>query len=135
MSDGGCSLASDIDRRRSMNVLLVDPSDRGGIASYTGMLAEAIRSAGGSPELLGSRNLGAGPRSYPVHKALPPIRWGRPRRRTLSFYAERASGWSVGAFTVARAVMRLRPDVVHFQAPLNRRFDRFVLGWIRRHAP
>jgi glycosyltransferase involved in cell wall biosynthesis len=91
--------------------------------------------AGGDPIVLGSSALEAGGDPIPVERRLPVQRWGRPSDAGLGFYARRALAWVRSAMIVTRTVRRLNPDVVHFQAPINRRFDaRLVRHIARRRA-
>jgi glycosyltransferase involved in cell wall biosynthesis len=49
--------------------------------------------------------------------------------------ARRAGEWLWGATAVLAATARIKPDVVHFQAALNRRFDAILISAVRRLAP
>ncbi|MGZ4375351.1 MAG: glycosyltransferase [Gaiellaceae bacterium] len=110
-----------------MRVLLVDPSHRGGIAAYTQLLARALQEEGVSVEVLGSRELGPTSPGLSVLRRLPAGPWGKPEDAGLRFYVDRAWLWLLSAREIAGQVRRLRPDVVHFQAPINRRFDHILL--------
>jgi glycosyltransferase involved in cell wall biosynthesis len=122
--------------RAGPRVILVDPSPRGGIALYTSQLAKALRAAGVSAEILGSRKLGIStPEEIPVSRLLPSDRWGRPKHAGLRFFFRRAITWFRSARTVERFVRRRKPDVVHFQAQINRRFDGRLLRRIARSLP
>jgi glycosyltransferase involved in cell wall biosynthesis len=118
-----------------VRVLLVDPSSRGGIASYTAMIAKALRTAGGDPSVLGSSALAPAADPAPVMRRLPAEDWGRPDGAGLGFYARRAEAWARSALIIAATVARRRPDVVHFQAPINRRFDARLLRLLARRRP
>ncbi len=114
--------------------LLVDPSSRGGIPVYTSLVARSLAAAGASPETLGSVALeldGAGP---PVVRRLPHDRWGAPSRPAILAFPGRLWRWCRSARAVEREVRAFRPDVVHFQAPLNRRLDALLLRRLGRHA-
>jgi hypothetical protein len=115
-----------------VRVLLIDPSSRGGIAAYTALIAQAVQSAGGEPTVLGARALEAATDSVPRQRRLPDQTWGRPDAIGPGFYARRLQAWLRSALVVAATVRRGQPDVVHFQAALNRRFDAFLL---RRLSP
>ena len=110
-----------------MRVLLVDPSQRGGIAAYTELLARALQDEGATVELLGSRELGPTSADLRVLRRLPSGPWGKPEHAGVRFYADRAWLWLRSAREIARQVKRLQPDVVHIQAPINRRFDHIFL--------
>jgi glycosyltransferase involved in cell wall biosynthesis len=117
--------------------LLVDPSGRGGIVRYTGRVARALCAAGARPTLLACRSIDEGNSEYRIRRWLPKQRWGRPQRVSAwpLFYAGWA-GRSLAAAAAVQVAVRLeRPDVVHFQAPINRRFDAALLRRVRRHAP
>ncbi len=118
-----------------MRVLLIDPSDRGGLVSYTALVAEGLRRCGARPVVLGSRVLEPAPAEYPVLRKLPVVRWGRAPRRGPGFFAGRAAAWATGALAAELAARRTRPDVIHFQAPLNRRADAALVRSLRRRAP
>jgi len=118
-----------------MRVLLVDPSGRGGIADYTDLVARALVEGGAEPELLASRALAPRAEPYRVHRLLPRPRWGKPDDAGLRFYARRALDFSSGWAALESTVRRRHPDVVHFQAGLNRRGDAALIRRLRRRAP
>ena len=118
-----------------LRVLLIDPSYRGGIASYTTLIARTVQSAGGEPTVLGSRSLDAPADSVPRQRRLPDQAWGRPAVTGPGFYAGRLGAWVRSAMVVAATVRRGQPDVIHFQAALNRRFDAFLLRWLSSRHP
>ena len=121
--------------RADVRVLLIDPSDRGGIRAYTGMVADGLRAAGAEPAVLTTRDDDdAGGAAYPVLRMLPKQPWGRPADAGLRWAAGRVASWLSAARAVRSVVRHRRPDVVHFQAGLNRRFDARLLGRLRRHA-
>jgi glycosyltransferase involved in cell wall biosynthesis len=68
---------------------------------------------------------------------LPEQRWGRPRRVSAwpRFYAGRAVAWFVSCAAVEATIRLEQPDVVHFQAPINRHLDAAFLRRIRRRTP
>jgi glycosyltransferase involved in cell wall biosynthesis/O-antigen/teichoic acid export membrane protein len=122
-------------RRRSSRltrVLIVDPSDKGGIPAYVDALARGLTAAGARPVVLGSRALAGESRPYRVLPWIPVSRWWRPENAGASFYFGRAIGWLTSALQTLVAVMVVRPDVVHFQFGFNRRFDAFLLRVLRR---
>jgi glycosyltransferase involved in cell wall biosynthesis len=116
--------------------LLVDPSGRGGIIHYTDCVARALCAADARPVLLASRSVTTGDGAFRTRRWLPKQRWGRPQRisRWPGFYAGRAAAWIASTAAVRVAIRLERPDVVHFQAPINRRFDAALLRHVRRHA-
>lgn len=118
-----------------MRVLLVDPSDRGGIAVYTDLVAQALNAAEAQPQLLGSKALASTQRSYPVHALLPVQRWGRPEGAGARFYLRRLVDWVRSMAVLERVVRGVRPDVVHFQFGINRRLDAAMVRRIRRVVP
>lgn len=118
-----------------MRVLLVDPSDRGGIAIYTDLIAQALGAAELYPQLLASRALDEDERAYPVHRRLPVQRWGRPEGAGAGFYARRLSAWARSMTVIESAVRRVHPDVVHFQFGINRRLDATMIRRVRSLAP
>jgi glycosyltransferase involved in cell wall biosynthesis/O-antigen/teichoic acid export membrane protein len=122
--------------RAGPRVALIDPSPRGGIAIYTMQLAKALNRAGIGAEVLSSRELEIStPEGVRVTRRLPLDRWGKPRRAGPPFYFRRAFVWIRSARVIKRFVRMRRPDVVHFQAQINRRFDRFLLRRLARRAP
>jgi glycosyltransferase involved in cell wall biosynthesis len=116
--------------------LLVDPSGRGGIVRYTRLVARSLCLAGANPSVLASRGVSPSPNSpYEMRRWLPRQRWSRPRRAGLGFYALRGWTWLWSAAVVRLTVLVERPDVVHFQAPINRRLDAILLRQIARRTP
>jgi glycosyltransferase involved in cell wall biosynthesis len=118
-----------------IRVLLVDPSPRGGIAAYSALVTRALSEASACPTVLGSAALEESPAEAPVLRALPADRWGKPRRAGPGFYARRLSTWLRSANAVLREVRRRRPDVIHFQVAINRRFDAALIRRLSRQAP
>src|SRR5579863_1384549 len=98
----------------AMRVLLVDASDRGGIARYTGCLraalqAEHVEVALAAPTGVGDRGLELrGPRWGP-----DAARMGKAR-----LYALRLGEVGPITLTLLRAVSRARPTVVHVQTEM-----------------
>ncbi|HVV52170.1 MAG TPA: glycosyltransferase [Polyangia bacterium] len=104
-------------------VLLVDPSSHGGIVAYTALVARALTQAGARARTLGSRALEPRDGEMPLEPDLAVDPWSRPPGSALAFFGRRLGSWIASAIAVMRAVRRHRPDVVHFQMPLNRRLD------------
>jgi glycosyltransferase involved in cell wall biosynthesis len=117
-----------------MKVLLVDPSDRGGIALNTDSVASRLMAAGERPELLTSRSL-AWERPYPVWRWLARVRWGGQAPSWRFLHARRLAEWCASAPATEAAVRLRRPHVVDFQAPLNRRWDARLVRRLARLAP
>lgn len=114
--------------------LLVDPSSRGGIPVYTTLVARSLAAAGATPATLGSVALDAAGADPAVVRRLPDDRWGAPARPRPLAFPGRLWRWCRSARAVEREVRRFRPDVVHFQAPLNRRLDALLLRRLGRRA-
>lgn len=114
-----------------MKVLLVDASDRGGIATYSDALAAGLRTAGLEVHLCGPGKRADG---------APPLTgkaWGpeveamaRPR-----LYAMRLGELPRAAGSLLRAVRCVQPDIVHMQTEIVPRLDAAVLRIVRRSAP
>lgn len=118
----------------STRTLLVDPSGRGGIAHYTGMVAEALARAGAPPAALVPEGTTI-PGADAVLDRLPFQEWGRPGSAGPEFYARRARQWTQWARAVRATARELRPDVIHFQAAFNRRLDGHLMRELARHWP
>lgn len=115
-----------------LRVLLVDPSSRGGLPLYTALVAQGLRAAGARPQILGSRALARNEAG--TLRLLPDDHWGRPAGHSLAENVRRVLAWSRIAFVTLREVRRRRPDVVHVQAQLTRRFDARLLRRIGRRC-
>lgn len=118
-----------------MKALLVDPSTHGGIAVYTGLIAGALSAAGQDVTVLGSQALPKAEAPYALKRWLPRLEWGRPADAGPGFFVRRAFVWGVSAVTVETVALARRSDVVHFQAPLNRRLDASLIRAVRKLAP
>lgn len=111
-------------------ILMVDGSDRGGIALYTADLLAALR-ARRVPVSLSA----PGDRAVDA-PALPAVPWGEqvagwsPLRRRVVETVARARR----AIVLAKAVRSLRPDIVHLQTPVTGPLDPLLLRWIGRRA-
>ncbi|HUY22610.1 MAG TPA: glycosyltransferase [Acidimicrobiales bacterium] len=114
-----------------LRVLLVDASDRGGIARYTACLrsaleAERVDVALAAPAGVGDPGLALrGPRWGPEV-----ARMGRAR-----LYAVRLGELAPSARAFSRAVARARPTVVHVQTEVVPGIDPLVLARISRRVP
>ena len=114
---------------------MVDPSGRGGIALYSELIAKALLDAGAEPRLLAGRRFEASSVGYRVLRRIPPLAWGRPARVGVGFYARRAWEWVGWAIVLLSASITERPDVVHIQAPVNRRLDAHLIRGLARRVP
>jgi glycosyltransferase involved in cell wall biosynthesis len=114
-----------------VRVLVVDISDRGGIARYTDCLRSALLSEGAAVSLAAPA-----PRAD-VGLALSPRRWGpdvsgvaRLRRR-----GRRLAEIGPSALSLARAVSRARGQVVHMQTDVVPVVDHVAVRAIARRTP
>jgi len=118
-------------RADPVKVLLVDASDRGGIARYTACLRDALGQEGAEVGLAAPPGVGdprlslRGPRWGPAV-----ARMGRAR-----LYALRLGEVVPTARALVRAVARSRPDVVHIQTEVVPGLDHVVLRRISRRVP
>lgn len=119
------------DTHSSLRVLLVDSSDRGGIATYTARLTEALASHGVDARLAAPSGLARGAPSLPVHRWGPEVE-GRGKAH---LYRARLAEAPRAAAALARAVAALRPDVVHLQTEVVPRLDPAVIKVMGRRAP
>lgn|GEM_PF-475567 len=115
----------------SLRVLLVDASDRGGIARYTACLraalaAENVTVALAAPPGVGDADL-----------ALRGQRWGPDvaRMSKARRYAMRLGELAPTTASLLRAVRRARPDVVHVQTEVVPGLDPAVLALVSRRVP
>jgi glycosyltransferase involved in cell wall biosynthesis len=115
----------------SLKVLLVDASDRGGIATYTAQLRRALCAEGA--EVVLAAPVGVGDEGT----ILASSRWGPDvaRMGRLALYRLRLTELIPTAFTFLRAVVRTRPDVVHVQTDVVPGFDHLILRIIARWIP
>jgi len=115
----------------ALRVLLVDVSDRGGIAHYTDCLSSALTSEGVTVSLAALK-----PRAD-RGLALAPRRWGpdvsgmaRQRLRV-----RRLAEVAPSALLLGRAVIRAHPDLVHVQTDVVPPVDHLAIGAVKRRAP
>jgi glycosyltransferase involved in cell wall biosynthesis len=115
----------------ALKVLLVDASDRGGIARYTRCLRAALQAE--HAEVALAAPVGVGDPDL----VLQGRRWGpdvdRLGKARLYALRLRELGPSVVAF--ARAVARAHPSVVHVQTEVVPGLDPLVLAWTARRVP
>jgi FkbM family methyltransferase len=127
----GCVRASQSPGTTPVRVLLVDGSERGGITRYTQCLRKALESEGAvvdlcAPDGLADRGL-----------SLPGLRWG-PDVSSMSrtrIYAMRLAELVPSGLALGRALLRSRPDLVHFQTEVVPGFDHLALQAISRRLP
>ena len=91
------------------------------------MIARSLTAAGADVSVLGSRALRPADYRHQLLARMPNLRFGSEQPRGLGLYAHRAHVWLGGARAVLRTARELRPDVVHFQHAINRRFDHLLL--------
>ena len=115
-------------------IMLVDPSGRGGLVSYTGLIARSLGAAGAEVSIVGSRLLDPADYDCRFLPRMPNLLFGSDQPHGLRLYAHRASQWLGGAAAVLRSTRELRPDVVHFQHAMNRRLDHRLLRRLARRA-
>jgi glycosyltransferase involved in cell wall biosynthesis len=127
--DAGGPTASISDGRR--RVLLVDGSDRGGIARYSDRLRSALEAEGTAVALAAPA-----PRADPG-LALARRRWGPDvtGAARLRLRARRLGEIGPSALLLGRAVMRSRCDIVHVQTDVVPVFDHVAVAAIARRLP
>ena len=116
--------------RSDLSVLVVDSSDRGGLARYTERLVAALRDEGVAAHRAGPRGVGD-PRLE-----LADRRWGADVESLgrLQLYALRLRELIPAVTSLRRAVVRSDPDIVHLQAEVVPKIDHLVLARLRRRA-
>jgi glycosyltransferase involved in cell wall biosynthesis len=112
-------------------VLLVDASDRGGIARYTRCLRQTLEEEHASVVL--AAPLGVGDPGFELRGP----RWGPDvaRMGRARLYALRLREVGPCARSLHRAVKRARPEIVHVQTEVVPGLDAVVLGRIARRVP
>ena len=115
----------------ALHVLLVDASDRGGIARYTAHLRAGLEAEHATVALAGPAGVGDPGRELAVPRWGPDV--GRMGKAHL--YALRLAEVVPGARSFLRAVAREHPDVVHVQTEVVPGLDAAVLRRIARRAP
>ncbi|HXQ58835.1 MAG TPA: glycosyltransferase [Acidimicrobiales bacterium] len=115
----------------ALHVLLVDVSDRGGIARYTDCLASALRSEGVTVSLAAPSGR-ADPGLGLAHRKWGPELSGMARQRLR---ARRLAEIVPSAILLGRAVVRARPDVVHMQTEVVPPFDDLAVRAVSRRVP
>jgi glycosyltransferase involved in cell wall biosynthesis len=115
----------------SMRVLLVDVSDRGGIARYTDRLRSALRQEGATVALAAPPSL-ADPGLALAERHWGPDVTGGARLRVLG---RRVAEIAPSAALLGRAVMRARADIVHVQTDVVPGVDHLALAAVARRVP
>ena len=112
-------------------VLVVDVSNRGGIATYTGHLCDALRAVGAHVGRAGPP--GVGDPGLELHA----LRWGPDvaRMSRLGVYRMRLGEIVPAASALNGAVARWRPDIVHVQTEVVPGVDHLALRMVSRHVP
>src|ERR1700681_1564768 len=123
--------ASPLSTEPALHVLLVDASDRGGIARYTQCLRTALEAE--HTQVSVAAPVGVGDPDLVVRGP----RWGPEvdRMGKLRLYALRLSEVGPSAVALARAVSRTRPSIVHVQTEVVPGLDPLVLARIARRVP
>jgi glycosyltransferase involved in cell wall biosynthesis len=105
------------------SVLMIDASDRGGIADYTARLVADLRAAGCDVTLC-------------APPTLPSLPWGEEVRdwHPLRLRAVSLLAWTRRVITVRSLVRKAKPDVVHLQTAFAGPFEPALLGWLRTRA-
>ncbi len=117
-------------RSDGLRVLVVDPSERGGIARYTERLVAALREQGVTTLLAAPRGSGDPGLELKVRRWGPDVEaLGRVR-----LYALRLGELPPALLSLRRAVARAAPDVVHFQAEVVPGIDHRYLQRLRRRV-
>ena len=133
MSSTMSSLDADLGRGdpTALRVLLIDASDRGGIARYTSKLREALVDQGTTVFLAAPVECGDTGLELPLH------RWGPDvaKMSKMRLYRLRLAELGPSAYAFVRAVRRARPDIVHVQTEVVPRFDHLILRHLSRTVP
>jgi glycosyltransferase involved in cell wall biosynthesis len=117
--------------RRPLRVLLVDVSDRGGIARYCACLRAALRGEGAQVSLAGPAAL-ADPGLALAERRWGPDVTGLARLRVLG---RRLAELGPSALFLGRAVVRARSDVVHVHTEVVPGLDHLALAAVARRVP
>jgi glycosyltransferase involved in cell wall biosynthesis len=115
----------------ALRVLLVDASDRGGIAHYTQCLRAALEAEHTQVALAAPAGVGD------AELVLRGPRWGPAvdRMGKARLYALRLTELGPTAVAFLRAVSRAHPSIVHVQTEVVPGLDPFVLSRISRRVP
>ena len=118
-------------------ILLIDPSEKGALPLYTGMVAEGLVAVGLRPVLLASCHLLLPDLavSWTVHRWLPAERWPPPPGAPVAPAWRQAISWLGCALVVVAATIALRPKIIHVQHPIHPRLDPVLLRILTRLAP
>jgi glycosyltransferase involved in cell wall biosynthesis len=111
-------------------VLMIDGSDRGGIALYTATLVRGLRARGVAAALCAPAPNAVG---CPPLPAVPWgddfAEWSLARKRVAQI-----RGWVRRLVAVRRLVRSERPAIVHLQTAVAGPLEPILLRWLRRHA-
>jgi glycosyltransferase involved in cell wall biosynthesis len=116
--------------RAELRVLLVDPSDRGGLARYTERLVGALREEGVTVYRAGPRGLGD------VGFELSDRSWGSEVEALgrARLYAKRLGELLPAIRSLRRVCARASANILHFQAEVVPGIDHLVLARLRRSS-
>src|ERR1019366_8363905 len=130
MTDAG-QLQLGLGKDVALKVLLVDTSDRGGIATYTAHLRRALSDEGA--EVLLAAPVGFGDEG----SVLSSPHWGPEFARLgrLARYRLLLADLVPSVTTLLRSITRTRPDIVHVQTKVVPGFDHLALRMISRRVP
>ncbi len=113
-----------------MRVLLVDSSDRGGIAAYTRSLCDGLDALGIDARICAPAGAERGSTPLAEHRWGPGFdSQGAVRRKARLAFELAAAPASLG-----RALRALQPDVVHFQTEVMARLEPVLLRLVHRSA-
>jgi glycosyltransferase involved in cell wall biosynthesis len=118
-------------------VLLIDPSEKGALPLYTGMVAEGLVAVGLRPVLLASRHLLPPDLaiSWTIHRWLPAERWPPPSGAPVVPAWRQALSWLGCALVIVAAAIALRPKIIHVQHPIHPRLDPLLLRILTHLVP
>ena len=114
-----------------MKVLLVDASDRGGIATYTARLRLVLAEAGVDARLAAPSGLEHGSPPLGRHRWGPEFEALSPLRRKALLAGEVVTS----SLALNRAVKEVGPDLVHLHTEVVPRIDPVVLSSLARRIP
>jgi beta-1,4-mannosyltransferase len=125
------------DQLAGARVLMIDPSEKGALPLYTGMVAEGLVAIGLLPIVLGSRHLMVPDLtiSWKIHRWLPAQRWPPPLGARMASPWRQALDWLGCALVIIAATIVLRPKIIHFQHPIHPRLDTLLLHVLTLLAP
>lgn len=130
-------MAESVASLTGQKVLLIDPSEKGALPLYTGMVAEALKAVGVEPVVFGSWHLQVPDLviGWPIYRWLPAERWPRPNGTNPPPAWRQGMHWFGCALAIVTATIALRPKLVHIQHPIHPRLDPLLLRILTRLAP